>query len=47
MGNSPFANAQWGPVGDATTAVWTGAQKPEDAMAAAKAAIEKAVAEMK
>jgi len=47
MGNTPFANAQWGPVGDATTAVWTGAQTPEDAMAAAKAAIEKSVAEMK
>jgi arabinogalactan oligomer/maltooligosaccharide transport system substrate-binding protein len=47
MGNTPFANAQWGPVGDATTAVWNGAQTPEDAMAAAKAAIEKAVSDMK
>lgn len=47
MGNSPFANAQWGPVGDATTALWAGAQAPDAAMAAAKEAIEKAVAEMK
>ena len=47
MGNTPFANAQWGPVGDATTAVWTGTQTPEEAMAAAKAAIEKAIADMK
>ena len=47
MGNTPFANAQWGPVGDATTALWNGAQTPEEAMAAAKAAIEKAIADMK
>ncbi len=26
MANTPFAGAQWGPVGDATTALWTGAQ---------------------
>ncbi len=47
MANTPFANAQWGPVGDATTAVWTGAQTPEEAMAAAQAAIEAAIADMK
>ncbi len=46
MANTPFANAQWGPVGDATTAVWNGAQTPEEAMAAAQAAIEKAIDEM-
>jgi arabinogalactan oligomer/maltooligosaccharide transport system substrate-binding protein len=46
MGNTPFANAQWGPVGDATTALWNGAQTPEEAMAAAKTAIETAVKDM-
>lgn len=46
MANTPYANAQWGPVGDASVAVWTGAQNPADAMAAAQAAIEKAVKEM-
>jgi arabinogalactan oligomer/maltooligosaccharide transport system substrate-binding protein len=47
MGNSPFAGAQWGPVGDATAAIWSGAQTPAEAVAAAQAAIEKAVAAMK
>jgi arabinogalactan oligomer/maltooligosaccharide transport system substrate-binding protein len=47
MANTPFANAQWGPVGDATTAVWTGAQTPEEGMAGAQAAIEQAIADMK
>jgi arabinogalactan oligomer/maltooligosaccharide transport system substrate-binding protein len=44
--NTPYADAQWGPVGDATTAVWTGAQTPEEAMAAAQEAIEKNIAQM-
>jgi arabinogalactan oligomer/maltooligosaccharide transport system substrate-binding protein len=47
MANTPYANAQWGPVGDATTAIWTGAQTPEEALAAAQAAIEEAIAQMK
>jgi arabinogalactan oligomer/maltooligosaccharide transport system substrate-binding protein len=47
MANTPYASAQWGPVGDATTAVWTGAQAPEEAMAAAQEAIETAIADMK
>jgi arabinogalactan oligomer/maltooligosaccharide transport system substrate-binding protein len=47
MANSPFASAQWGPVGDATAAIWNGAQTPEEALAAAQAAIEEAVAAMK
>ncbi len=47
MANTPFANAQWGPVGDATTAIWTGAQTPEEALAAAQTAIEEAIAAMK
>jgi arabinogalactan oligomer/maltooligosaccharide transport system substrate-binding protein len=46
MSNSPYASAQWTPVGSATTAVWTGAQTPEEAMQAAQAAIEQAVADM-
>jgi predicted RNase H-like HicB family nuclease len=33
-------------VGDATTAVWTGAQAPEEAMQAAQEAIEAAIADM-
>ena len=46
MANTPFASAQWTPVGNATTAVWTGAQAPEEAMQAAQAAIEQAVEDM-
>jgi len=46
MANHVYAAAQWGPVGDATLAVWQGKQTPEEAMAAAKAAIEAAVAGM-
>jgi arabinogalactan oligomer / maltooligosaccharide transport system substrate-binding protein len=47
MANTPFASAQWGPVGEATTAVWNGAQAPEEAMAAAQQAMEQAIADMK
>lgn len=47
MANTPYADAQWGPVGDATTAVWTGAQTPEEAMASAQETIEKAIEQMK
>jgi arabinogalactan oligomer/maltooligosaccharide transport system substrate-binding protein len=47
MANTPYAGAQWGPVGDATTAIWTGAQTPDEALAAAQAAIEDAIAQMK
>lgn len=46
MASTPFASAQWDPVGDATTAVWNGSQKPEDAMKAAQAAIEDKVQQM-
>jgi arabinogalactan oligomer/maltooligosaccharide transport system substrate-binding protein len=45
--NTPYAGAQWGPVGDATLAIWTGAQTPEEALAAAQAAIDEAIAAMK
>jgi arabinogalactan oligomer / maltooligosaccharide transport system substrate-binding protein len=47
MANTPFAGAQWGPVGDAVGAVWNGSQTPEEAVAAAQTAIEEAVAAMK
>jgi len=47
MANTPFAGAQWGPVGDATTAIWTAAQKPAEALAAAQKAIDDAIAAMK
>jgi arabinogalactan oligomer/maltooligosaccharide transport system substrate-binding protein len=46
MANTPFASAQWAPVGNATTAVWTGAQAPEEAMQAAQEAIEQAIEDM-
>jgi arabinogalactan oligomer / maltooligosaccharide transport system substrate-binding protein len=47
MSNSPYANAQWGPVGDATSAIWAGTQTPDVALAAAQTAIETAIAGMK
>ena len=47
MANTPYAGAQWGPVGDATTAIWTAAQTPADALAAAQAAMDEAIASMK
>lgn len=47
MSPSPFSSAQWDPVGKASTAVWTGAQKPDAAMADAEKAIDDAVANMK
>lgn len=47
MANTPYASAQWGPVGDATAAIWNGAQKPDEALAAAQKAIEDAISQMK
>lgn len=46
MSPSPFSSAQWGPVGDASAAIWTGAQEPAAAMEAAQTAIEDAVSAM-
>jgi arabinogalactan oligomer/maltooligosaccharide transport system substrate-binding protein len=46
MANTPYANAQWGPVGDATVAIFTGAQTPEEALTAAQAAIVDAISQM-
>jgi arabinogalactan oligomer/maltooligosaccharide transport system substrate-binding protein len=47
MANTPYAGAQWGPVGDATGAIWNGSQTPAEALAAAQTAIETAIAGMK
>jgi arabinogalactan oligomer/maltooligosaccharide transport system substrate-binding protein len=47
MANTPYAGAQWGPVGDATNAIWNGSQTPEEALAAAQKAVEDAIAAMK
>lgn len=45
--NTPYANAQWGPVGDAVGAIWNGSQTPAVALAAAQKKIEDAIAQMK
>ena len=47
MANTPYADAQWGPVGDATTAIWTGKQTPEQALKAAQDAIDLKIKDMK
>lgn len=47
MANTPYASAQWGPVGEASVAIWTGAQTPAEALAAAQKAIEDAIKQMK
>ena len=47
MANTPFASAQWGPAGDATTAIWNGSQTPDEALAAAQQTAEDAIAAMK
>ncbi len=46
MPNHPYIDCQWGPVGDATTAIWNGSQEPKEAMDAAQAAIEECIANM-
>jgi len=46
MSNSPFSSAQWDPVGNASAAIYTGAQEVEEALNAAQAAIEEAIALM-
>jgi arabinogalactan oligomer/maltooligosaccharide transport system substrate-binding protein len=47
MPNHPFIDAQWGPVGEATAAIFSGAQAPQDALDAAQAAAEATVASIK
>ena len=44
MANHVYGVCQWGPVGDATLAIWNGTQTPQEAMGAAQAAIEACVA---
>ncbi len=46
MANTPFMDALWGPVGDATTAIWTGAQTPEEALEDAQQTAEENIADM-
>lgn len=46
MPNTPFIDAQWQPVGSATAAIYSGAQAPADALAAAQAAAEQTIADM-
>jgi arabinogalactan oligomer/maltooligosaccharide transport system substrate-binding protein len=46
MANTPFAQAQWDPVGDATQAIWSGTQTPEEALAAAQKTAEDKIKEM-
>jgi arabinogalactan oligomer / maltooligosaccharide transport system substrate-binding protein len=47
MSNSPFGGAQWGPVGSATLAIWTGVQTPEAALQDAQQAAEAGVDDMR
>ncbi|WP_238613384.1 extracellular solute-binding protein [Candidatus Oscillochloris fontis] len=47
MANTPFASAQWTPVGDASIAIFSGSQAPADALAAAQTVIEDAISQMK
>jgi arabinogalactan oligomer/maltooligosaccharide transport system substrate-binding protein len=44
--NTPYMSALWKPVADALTAIWTGAQTPEQAMAAAQTAAEQNIAQL-
>ncbi len=46
MANTPFASAQWQPVGDASVAIWNGTQPPAEALEAAADAIEQAIGQM-
>ena len=47
MANTPFAGAQWGPVGDACVAIWSGALTPAQALNAAQDEMEAAIAAMR
>ncbi len=44
--NTPYMNALWGPVGQATIAIFTGSQSPADALAAAQDAAETSISQM-
>jgi arabinogalactan oligomer / maltooligosaccharide transport system substrate-binding protein len=45
-GNIVYANAQWGPIGDAIIAIWNSSKTPEQALADAQAAIEETISRM-
>ncbi len=45
--NTPYADAQWVPVGDATQTIWNGSQTPEQALTTAQTTIVTAMAGMK
>lgn len=47
MSNSPFADAQWGPVGDGTTAIWTGKQAPDAGIKSIQDTMEAKIKDMK
>ena len=47
MANTPYADAQWGPAGDATTAIWNGKQTPEQALKAVQETMDAKIKEMK
>ena len=47
MSTSPYASAQWVPVGQAVAAIWSGSLSPAEALAVAQAAIEAVIAQMK
>jgi arabinogalactan oligomer/maltooligosaccharide transport system substrate-binding protein len=44
--NTPYMNALWGPVGQATMAIYTGSQSPADALAAAEKAANDGISAM-
>ena len=46
LANTPYADVQWGPVGEATMAIWNGSQTVEQALAAAQTTIETDIANM-
>lgn len=46
MANTPYASVQWGPVGDASVAIWTGKQTPQEALDAANKVVEQKISEM-
>ena len=47
MPNTPFADAQWGPMADAATSIWNGKLNPAAALGAAQKAVEAGVAALK
>lgn len=46
MANTPYATAQWGPVGDAAAAIWNGNGSPAELLKAAQELLLRAIREM-